>query len=392
MSRLQDGVYLCLFERAVVALEEGSPPRILPATARTELATAGAPTESNATLCKALADLDERYVGWLPGFLESHREALATVEAMHSRRPFFALPRLTPPTLPASTLRRAQVILKHEPARVFLADDPDCLSVLLAPHTEVTVFEPDPLRWQWLRAEAERAGCNKRLYLATENDHPQSFDISVIYAGSLEISRQQLSLALELTRAGGRIVAGFKLPWEESFMDLARTTGLKVLEYHREIDQWLVPGPTVIDGGQDLAVFDRPAKPTSPAPASSPAECIRLVPHGHLDLDSLDTSRFDSQALDRFADLVAATASVPEEGRTLEHLKDHDVLCWYDQHGNGFTAELRRAEAHLLVTLVPFDPALEYIVLFAASALFGDSCTRVRPLRTRRLDKETFLD
>jgi hypothetical protein len=415
MPRLKEGASLCLFERAVVALAPGTAPRVLPLSLRSaldaalldgaattgsanhELAAAlgelwigGAAADTDPEHARALRELDLRYVGWLPGFA-AHAKATAEVEAMHSRRFVWTTPRLTPPTLPASTLRRAQVIESLAPKQIFIADDPDGLSVLLARNAAVTVFEPHPIRLKWLQREAERAGCAKNLYVATEKSQSQSFDISVVYAGSPATCRDQLGLALDLTRVGGSIVVGIRLPWEELFMGLASAAGLEVTSYQREIDHWLVPGPTVIDGGQDLAILTRPNTAKLPEIDVTPAGVVRAVPYSHLDFDSLDATRLDLEALTRFADLLAAAAPTAEHSRSLQHAKDHDVLCWYDERGVGLSAELRRSEAHLLVSFMPFDPALEYAALFAATHTLADPYTRVRPLRTRRLDKENFF-
>ena len=46
-------------------------------------------------------------------------------------------------------------------------------------------------------------------------------------------------------------------------------------------------------------------------------------------------------------------------------------------------AELRRADEHLLLTLLPYDAELEYAVLAAAYLSLLDPLTRPRPLRTR---------
>ena len=387
MVASETGQSICLWPRTAVELSASAPPRV---ASLIELAALVRPQDQeDATLKARLSTWDERCTGWLPGFTAQHRQSLAEVTALHSRRPGWTLPHGMRPTLPSSTLRRANLLLQAQPKRVWLMGDVDCLGVLLAHHCDVVVSHTDAFHHAWIRHEAERAGLTERLTIVTEPAQVQGdFDVTVFQSGPPAEAHAELALALAHTRVGGTLACRLRLPWEEWLIDTLTGLGLRPTHYEREIDQWLVPGPFVVDGGQDMWLCERSANLVLPSLAADAADAIRQAPYGVLDLDNLAAEKLNDTPLERFAALLAAAAPLAEQTRSLQHTSGHQVLCWYDTAGHGLTAELRREEAHLLISLLPFSAELEYVALWAALHALGDEMTRVRPLRTRRMSAQ----
>ncbi|MEE8409245.1 MAG: hypothetical protein V3T05_06555 [Myxococcota bacterium] len=413
MQRLRDGTLITVWTRAIVASHPDH------ATATVDVAHApvlkglalgrtleapedlahalgehlvdGEPTVDDPVMQDALRELDERYVGWLPGFFDNAADLIARVEGMHARRRLLTVPRLARPSLPASTAKRAQVLSHLDAETIFLDDDIDGMSVLMAERAEVTVFEPCDFRRAWLEAEARRAGVDGKLTLMGDAPETGSFDLAVIHSGPAVPMARALERAVGLTKVGGRIATSVRAPWEDPFLDQIEAAGLSVEAYHREVDHWVAPGPLVIDGAGDLAIVDRPAKAQVAPVSEDSVERFRLRPYFNIDIDDLAVSRFGERfddVADRLVTAIAARAPRPEAMRSVLRDKQRFVIGWFDESGVGLSAELRLDEAHIMVTLMPYDVELEHVVLSVAYEILADRYTRARPIRTRRWQQE----
>jgi hypothetical protein len=333
--------------------------------------------------CARLQLLDRRYMGWLPGLYAEAGDAIARAEAMLSGRPFF-WPRVARATLPASVVRRARVLARFGGERIYVEDDVDALSALLAEDAKVTVLEADHDRCEWLAAQSGKV-------VLLEETPSHEADLAVIHAGPPAATRAALARAFEATRPGAKIAVCVRVPWEWAIYPQVEAAGLRAVHYERAIDHWLLPCGQVVDGAGDLVVFERPDSVTLPEVPDDWAEQVRAQPYLTVDLDSLDDERVDGASLERLADTIARLAPHSEELRRIDTGEIRDVLCWYDDTGRGLTAELNREEDHLMMTFMPFDPELEYVAVCAAYGLFADDATRTRPLRTRRWHEETVF-
>lgn len=410
MQRLRDGTLVTVWTRSIVASHPDH------ATATVDIAHApvlkglalgrvlevpeelahaiaehlvdGEPTVDDPVMQDALRELDERYVGWLPGFFDDAAEAIARCEAMHARRRLLTTPRSARPSLPASTAKRAQVLSRLDSATIYFDDDIDGMSVLMADNADVTVYEPCDYRRAWLDAEAKRAGVDDKLTLVGTAPETGSFELSVIHSGPSVAMAHALNRAVTLTKVGGHIVASVRAPWEDPFLDQIEAAGLSVEAYHREVDHWVAPGPLVIDGAGDLAIIDRSSKAKVETVTDNAVERFRLRPYFNIDIDDLAVSRFGDDVADRLVTAVAARAPKPEAMRSVQRDKQRYVISWFDETGVGFSAELRRDEAHIMVTLMPYDVEVEYVVMSTIYETLADRYTRARPIRTRRWQQE----
>jgi hypothetical protein len=327
--------------------------------------------------------LDRRYTGWLPGLWSSAAGTIAATEERLSRRPFF-WPRVARPTLPASVVWRALSLAQLGGEEVYIEDDVDGLSALMTGGARVTVLEPEPVRRDWL------ATLSAEVQLLGELPD-REVDVAVVHAGPPAVTAAALERALRVTRPGGHIAVCVRAPWEWTLYPQLETAGLPVVSYQRAIDHWLLPCGHVVDGAGDLVIVERPRNAMPPTIETNDAERIRAQPYLTFDLDSLDDTRVDEGSMHRLADRVAELAPRPEDLREVHRGADRDVLCWYDDSGSGFTAELTRTEEHLLITFLPFEGQIEYVAVCAAYELFADDATRTRPLRTRRWHEETVF-
>jgi hypothetical protein len=327
--------------------------------------------------------LDRRYTGWLPGLWSSAAGIIETTEERLSRRPFF-FPRVARPTLPASVVWRSLSLTRLGGSHVYIEDDLDGLSVLMSGEARVMLLEPEPERRDWL------ATMSPEVQLLWELPNRQ-VDVAVIHAGPPAVTAAALGRALRVTRPGGYIAVCVRAPWEWTLYPQLEAAGLPVFSYQRAIDHWLLPCGHVVDGAGDLVILERPPNAVPPDIHTGDAERIRAQPYLSFDLDSLDETRVDEGSMHRLADRVAELAPRPEALRQVRSGADRDVLCWYDDSGSGFTAELTRNEAHLLITFLPFEAQIEYVAVCAAYELFADDATRTRPLRTRRWHEETVF-
>jgi len=329
-------------------------------------------------------ELDESYASSLPGFAAAASIEIELAERLLVCRRLFAAPRQARVTLPASVARRALILSQGSPGRIYIEDDVDGLALLLGRSARVTVAQSDDTWRQWLGCEVERAGCAAAVSLAGGVTFGGAFDLALVQASGPAETHAALSRALAATRSGGLVAVAIRSPADESFWPLVEGSGLELVAYHRDCDHAVVPGGFVIDGGADLALFRRPADVRLAAVGDAPGLRQAAEPYLVLDFESLAVSRLDRAALARFADLVAATSSRPEAMRANERHGVRETLCWYDEAGFGFSAELRRDREHLQIALLPFDGALEYAVLFAVYHALADEQTRMQPSRTRR--------
>jgi hypothetical protein len=382
MPRLRDGATITHWPRGPLVMHpecESSAVDDLPS----ELVTDEPAGDFDPVRRARLELLDRRYCGWLPGLYAEAADEIAWTEAMLSRRPFF-WPRVARPTLPASVVRRARSLRRLGAERIYIEDDVDALSALLAEDARVTVLEADHDRCEWL---SEHSGKVVLLEETPEGDA----DLAIIHAGPPAATHAALTRALRATRPGGHIAVCVRVPWEWVLYPQTEAAGLKAVSYERAVDHWLLPSGLVVDGAGDLVVFERPETVTLPEVSEDWAEQVRAQPYLTVDLDSLDEDRVDTDSIHRLADRIAELAPHAEELRHILPGEQRDVLAWYDDTGRGLSAELNREEDHLMITLLPFDADLEYVVVCAAYGLFADEATRTRPLRTRRWHEETVF-
>jgi hypothetical protein len=323
----------------------------------------------------ALRDLDEAYAAWTPWFTEAVRETVRTVRPMHERRPPLDPSRCARPTLPASTARRLAILREIEAERIWIEDDVDGLSVLLAARGRVEVREPDGPHREWLRDEAARAGVESRLVLTAAEPDTGAFDAALIVAGPHGRLESSFRASITAVASGGAVVVGVRYPWESAVHELVRRVGLRTRRYEREVDQVVLAGRVVLEGAGDLLVLDHPARPVEvPDPAGEDTGIASVA----VELHSLHAASLERRDLGDLQKRLGGAAS-----RRLES-EGCELLVWYGHDGSGMTAELVPAERRLWMGFMPYDPALEGRALVAAAELFGGDIVRTRPRPTTR--------
>ena len=356
---------------------------------------------------------DQRFGCWLPGG-ESTRDRWERITTRLGCRWLHPLPRLARPTLPSSVLHRALTVEALQPQGVYLEDDPDGLCVELASSTEVLVHEPDALRRQLHETEsAQRGGSKKGLRFLGDQEGFEaargSVDVALISLGPLRQSYEALQRAWMLLRPGGQLFFSVRAPWDLTWIPALAQLGFKIKEHHREVDQVVIPGGFVVDGGGDLLRVSRPEQPLSREQiwkalgASEEASgvpfdweklSIQAQPYLSLDVDGLVLRSVDPHPMERFLEALRVHHDCPEATRSLSRQAERAVACWYDEQGWGLSAELNKfslnlgesseelVQGHALLSLMPYRPQMEYSVLCAIFHLLGDVHTRVRPQRT----------
>lgn len=330
---------------------------------------------------KRLATLDAMFTGWKPNASLAHK-TLAEVEALHARRRVLAPPVGAWPTLPASTLRRAELLGAVKPTRVLLIDDSDGVGLLLDPSVEVDIVAPAAETRAWLTREAERL--ERSVSIHAELPTRGGYDLVWLPAWEPRVSSRWLAAAVTLTEPGASIYVSVRAPWEDYLFETASECGLEVRHYYRDVDHAVLPGGYPVDGGADLIGFDRTTNAKPPLELSSAEDVVRRVPHQHIDVYNLAPDKLGTDALERLADMLGAVSRSPEAVRDVSRDPERELRWWYDEMGQGVLVDLRRPKAHLRLTVLPYDPALEYAALCATLWTVGDEITRVRAIRTRR--------
>ncbi len=423
MTKLRDGSSLLLARRddgyVVTAVGPGLEPQLLGEISPDQLAalaggdvsdwadqlgdhaSGGEPCLDDPVTRERLAEQDQMFGGWLPGIADAEAERLARVETRAARQRLHSSPRLARPTLPISVVRRAALIESLGPKRVIVDDDADGLCLVLAEAgIEVLVVESDPVRRLWLEQEAELAGVVDAVSIvggASDDSGDGSgsgsgngtqtiaefgkADLAVVSVGPPHLTHRALAWACDTVVPGGHILAGLRAPWDVHFFRDLPTTGLEIEQHLREIDVPTLPGGYVLDGAGDQILLARPPdeKLTLAPPPDAPADRVREQPYYWLDFDELAAARLTNNPLERLIDLIAAQHGVPEAMRTVSKSDDRELIAWFDRDGVGISAQLATQGRHLLVTMIPYDPGLEYTVMSAVFHLLGDHLTRMRP-------------
>jgi hypothetical protein len=335
-------------------------------------------------LLARLRDLDRRFVGALPGFLEDCAEEISFCEQRLARRRFFGPVRTARPSLPASVVRVAQILGELAPKRVYLEDDVDGLAVLLGRSAGVTVVQQDEWSRQRLRDEVLRAGLCSRVETAKTSVSDGSFDLAMLHAGPPRQTHAALTRALAATRPRAVLAVSIRSPWDEAFWSHVSASGLSLESCHREVSHFVVPPAFVLDGAADLAVFRRGRNVKLADVEDAAIAQVRARPHLVLDFEDLAPDRLDAAALTRWADLLARTSPRPEAARHLERHGGREIFCWIDTAGFGLIAQLRRDHVHLQLMLAPYDPDLETSAVYAVFHTLADDFTRLQAQATRR--------
>jgi hypothetical protein len=354
------------------------------ATSGPQALAPGADDPPDPWLLARLQELDRRFVGWLPGFVESHALELARAEEMLARRRWHRPPRTAWPVLPASVVRRAQICRELAPRRIYVEDDVDGLAVLLGGDARVVVAEPDAPWRAWLAAAAAGAGRSDTVTVSESVALDGACDLAVIHAGAPAETCAALARAVAATRPGGHVVVCLRPPWDEAFWRHVAATGLRLRSCHRELDHYLVPPEHVLEGAGDVVVLERPDRVQLVPKAVAAALAVRGQPHVLLDIDGLSSGCLDDGALGRLADLIALTSPRPQAARLTARAGGAGLLRWCQEGGAGLTIELHRDEARLRIIFMPYDDALAHAVVHAALQSLGDAATRLRPPRTAR--------
>ncbi|MEO1482043.1 MAG: hypothetical protein AAFU77_08040 [Myxococcota bacterium] len=169
------------------------------------------------------------------------------------------------------------------------------------------------------------------------------------------------------------VIARVRSPFDVWWRRAVET--FSVSKYVRDSEHYLVPGPFVLDGAGDIWVM-RDFKGSKLSEQGFPR-------HSYRDFDGLDPARCTVSALKGFTDRVRerwgaalASGSFAEHGESI-------IATQFFTDGAGYTAELKAADAHLLLTFPAYRVELETTVLGTVYEFFGDELTRSRPVRTR---------
>jgi hypothetical protein len=204
------------------------------------------PAKVCACSLERLRTLDQHYAGWQPVLGQRATDLIERAEILLANRRLFVWPRVARPTLPASVARRILHLGRWDVQRVYIEDDIDALSVLLAQSVEVIAFEPQAFRRAWLAQQAAREGA--RLALVSEPPAEGSCDVALIHAGPPAETHAALERAVSAVRSGGHIAICVRAPGEWSLYAQLQASHFDVVAYEREVDHWLLPGGWVVDG------------------------------------------------------------------------------------------------------------------------------------------------
>jgi len=374
--------------RSLAEGEESAAP-VLPATMEPYV-TSDEPGRDDPVTAALLVAQSQSFGGWLPGIWRLHRGAVEVMAALQARQRLLAMDAWSRMTLPISTLQRASIIRADSPGCVYLEQERDGLPLLLAGPGRVIARPLGDAHDRWLREEAAAREIDA-LEIDEQPPVAGSCDAAVIHAGPPTATVAALERALAAVCPGGALYVRVRSPWDEALFALLETMQIEVVEHWREIDHWMVPGGTMVDGAGDLLKLIRPESVVRAAVEGGRAEDVRAQPCFAFDSDALLVERLDDSATDRWLDLIAFRNAAPERFRRIQRLDQEEQGCWFDEQGNGFSFRLHREAGHLMVNLFPFDGALEVVALCSALQLFGDALTRVRPQRTGRYMGEVLF-
>lgn len=340
--------------------------------------------------------IDHAYHGWMPGLGDQERELLAVARQVLDARRIWTPPVASWPALPGSVVRRVLAIGAHHPETIYIDDDADGLSVVLAvalPGAKVTVRRRNPLVDAWLLGCANLFEVAGRLQWLDDDPTAAAFDVAVVPGGPPTILRRALTLGQSTLRTKGVLVSTIAAEWDALALDQAEACGWEWLSQVRECDHLVVPGGFVIDSARDLVLWRLPEKP-APAgslPVATSKENLDAVPYAAADFYGLAAEKLGDHALDALAEALAISHVLPERGRALTKEANRQVLSWVDRDGNGLTAQLHPHDQHLLVTFLPYQADLIYAAHAAIAHTMGNQYTRVRPVLPIRHRQEQVV-
>ncbi|MEM6531552.1 MAG: hypothetical protein AAF654_02965 [Myxococcota bacterium] len=183
--------------------------------------------------------------------------------------------------------------------------------------------------------------------------------------------------ALQQSQAS-TVIARVRAPFDAWWRRVVETC--TVVEYVRDAEHYLAPGPFVLDGGGDHWVVRDIGKARWDSPG--------LPLHTYRDFDGLDANQSTAAQLSAFVERIGerwsapiASTSVIERDETIAATQSHE-------DGSTFTAELRPVDGHLLLTFPAYNSGFETTVLGTVYEFFGTEMMRSRPVRTRWAPEE----
>lgn len=330
----------------------------------------------------AIKQANLRYAHRRTGQLDASWLALA--EDLFANRSIMFLPRSAWPTLPISITHRAQLFLSFLPpssARVYLEDDIDALSLLMAQKADNFVWEPERLRRAWLTTQVTNLYLGDTLRFCKTPLECQYCDLAVVHAGGAKHTRDALERALAVTKPDGRVALCMRHPFDQWFRSACPDLAPTEYVYVRDMDHRVLASGHVIDGGGDIYVL-----PCDQARRLFEylAKKQHELQHPYLSMDffGLNTGKVAQNPLGCVADGLARRSMAQEGMRSIHQENGRAALCWYDEAGFGLSAELWKEPQHLAVTLMPYDPKTEYALVNTVYETLAGPNTRMRPVLT----------
>lgn len=327
--------------------------------------------------------LDISYNGWIPNALTSSPTKLTAIQKAHTRRDIFFGAPSERPILPSSALRLAKVIEKYKLHSIFIDSDINGLSLLLQP--EHTVFQGSPNNPYsfWLQNEWAKADLSPAHQHQSDKDSP--CDGAILHAGHTQQTLQALERACRATCDEALFFVLIRDPWDGAFARFLKKSQWHVETIHRDLLHWVIPGPTVRDGGGDLVVLRRPKKlhEWKNLFELDQAEQIRSHPYYGFDVDGLAPESLNDTTLSLFADRLAAIAPLPQADRYHQLEGPRQTLRWSDTKGHEVLLELNQSAGHLLATFLPYNEELEWATLVLIQQTLMNPTSRFRPSRSQ---------
>ena len=109
------------------------------------------------------------------------------------------------------------------------------------------------------------------------------------------------------------------------------------------------------------------------------------TPYHCVEFDALgaDVVGTPQDSLGWLADCCRALGDKGESLRFVDDAPERSRLWWADDLGAGFLAELHAEHRHLLITLMPYSPLYERLIVELVLQGLAGVDTRTRPLRTQ---------